>query len=271
MPPAGNPLLPASSNVMVGLAIRGPASDGSCAAQSSPAALAAGAVDPSQPVFVRFGEDSSVGCALSLTPAALAAFCASPAAVASAAASTGLARVLLTSVTPPILVTPTHIGQLGSSDPAKAWQWLSISAAEPSTDSAAWDPVALSCANVPATASLELLWAQTGQAQNPQPRILAARLVWTTTTWTASRGDGGAQQYALQTTVTWTQMNSKSTDFIPPAPPIIPPMPADLFYPFSSGSSGSSGSVVSGATSQAYIGAFSVLVITLASVALLRL
>lgn len=236
--PAGSPLLSAASvgpgnasssavaGALLGLALRGPAADGSCASLPSAAALAAGAVDAAQPVYVRFGEDAAVGCSLQLSAADLAAGCASQATVAGWVSAAGLASILLNATGAPALATPTHVGQLGSSDPAKAWQWLPISVTAPSVASVTWDSTAAACANVPAAASLELLWAATGEVLNPQPRIVAARLSWATSTWAAgSRAVGAAQRFSLATTVSWTQMSPVTADFVPPAPPVIPAVP----------------------------------------------
>lgn len=212
-----------------------------------------------------------VGCGLALSAAQLQAGCASPTAVAAWASAAGLAPLLLLNASggAPELVAPTHVGQLGSSDPAKAWQWLAISAAAPGTTSTTWDPSTLTCSNVPAAAALEILWAQTGEAGNPQPRILTARLAWSTAAWTAlSSSSSSSQRYSLTTTVTWTQMARVVADYVPPAPPVIPAVPSDLFYPFSTGST-SSGLVVSGAAGQGAVALAAVAAAAALAVALL--
>ena len=284
-PPAGAPMLSAAAvafgnassspgtGALLGLALRGPAPDGSCSALPAAAAAGSGAFDASQPVYVRFGEDAVVGCGLALSAAQLQAGCSSPAAVSAWASAAGLAPLLLLNASggAPGLVAPTHVGQLGSSDPAKAWQWLAITAAAPGTTSTTWDPSTLTCSNVPAAAALEILWAQTGEAGNPQPRILAARLAWSTAAWassSSSSSSSSSQRYSLTTTVTWTQMARIVADYVPPAPPVIPAVPSDLFYPFSTGST-SSGLVVSGAAGQAAVTLVAVAAATALALALL--
>jgi tectonic-1/3 len=215
----------------MGLTLRGPAPDGTCVAYD---AAAAAGTDAALPVPVRFGEDMAFACAMSLTPAQLQALCgASPAAL--------LSRIGLGTVAPPGAnrTAFTHIGVLGNADPFKAWQWLALQVSTP-TAAATFDAVASRCDGLVTEVDVEFLTARVGEVHNPQPKIIAARVKYATGAWAYTREDvrGGVlpvppQAFRLLTTVTWTEYAAQTTsDYIPPAPPVIPPLPSDLFYPF---------------------------------------
>jgi hypothetical protein len=126
------------------------------------------------------------------------------------------------------------------------------------------------CAGV----KLQLAYASIGEALNPQSKIVAARLSYATDTWTFARegsrsSPATTQAFVFTSTVSWVALNPVRMiimthhliiivfvvqvvqDFIPPAPPVIPPLPADLFYPFvTSSSQGVDQLTVSGADPQ---------------------
>ncbi len=210
---------------LAGLTLRGPAVDGSCVPYSATAGL-----DRATPLAVRFGEDVSATCALRLDAAALAALCATPAALP---AYLGLGYVNTTRGGAP--VRASHVGVLGNSDPWKAWQWTRVDAASPQA-SASWDPVRQTCTGLVSGVDVEFLTASVGSAGNPQRKIVASRLAYVTDTWAYAREDvraaGSPQTFQLRTTVTFTEYKTADPTVFAPAPPVIPKIPSDLWYPF---------------------------------------
>jgi tectonic-1/3 len=164
---------------------------------------------------------------------------------------------------------PTHVGQYGGSSPEKVWQWLAIDAGVPNAAAVSYDATTGVCSNVPAAASVEFLTATTGQALNPQARIVAVRVRWSTESWVVAREDGGAQLFSLRTTVSWTELDPVRADYTPPTPPVIPPLPSDLFYPFASSSIGRDSSNIVAASGAAGIGAGRELLVAAVAVAVL--
>jgi hypothetical protein len=215
----------------MGLSVRGPATDGTCAAYS---AAAAAGTDAAAPVAITYGDDLAFACSLSLTPAQLQTLCAgSPAAVLP---YFGLGRSGVPGSTN--VTAFTHVGILGNADPFKTWQWLALDVNAP-TAAATFDAVAQRCDNLVTEVDIEFLTAKVGEVHNPQSKIIAARVRYVTGSWGFTREDvrntapAVAQPFRLLTTVTWTAFNPQTAaDYVPPAPPVIPPLPSDLFYPF---------------------------------------
>lgn len=235
----------------MGLHLRGAAADGSCAALPTIPAGTGGAIailpaDPAQAVAVTYTDNAVAGCTLQLTAAQFAALCSgSP---SSLIPYTGLGSVdptgtgLLAAFGSRLL--PTHIGTIGGADPLKSWHWLPLSAPATAPPAAAYDATTGTCTGVVTGIDVALLTAPTGQVGHPQERIVAARWSYATDTWKWGRETGGgaagstaSQPFTLRSTVTWVSMAASIQDFTPPAPPVVPPLPADLFYPFVSSTS----------------------------------
>ena len=218
---------------LAGLTLRGAAADGSCVA-----APGSGGRDAAASVPVRFGEDLATSCALQLTAAQLQALCSGAGPQAATAAFVGLGSVQLAAGAAPA----THVGILGNADPYKAWQWLPFAAGAGAAPVASWDTTGVfpRCSSIVTGVDIELLVAPVGSANNPQNKVVAARVSYPTSAWTFSREDGGAQRFLLTSTVTYTYFDKPASTSWLPAPPIIPAMPDDLWYPFSSNAGGAS-------------------------------
>jgi Protein of unknown function (DUF1619) len=236
--------------------------------------------DPATQVPVTFGEDAVVGCSMRLTYNEFASLC-------QGSPSSLLQYLGISSVDPTtgngnngpgllstfgLRLTPTHVGTIGSADPLKSWQWLPLTAPATTPAAASWDATSGTCTGILSGIQLQFLTAPTGQVGNPQQRIVAARYTYVTDTWRWNRAPGGSQiasttntqgfsssatvgfagdatqVLTLRSTVTWVSMAAQVEGFTPPAPPVVPPLPSDLFYPFlTSSSSTEQGLTVSGA------------------------
>lgn len=221
-----------------GLALRGAALGGAWCALPD----ANGTTPAAAPVPVPFGVDVLSTCAVPLllgAPAggSLAALC-TPTGQAALAAAVGLAPVA------PGLPT-THVGIVGNADAGKAWQWQAV-ALPPPPAAPTFDAAAALCRGLVTGAVLDVLVGRVGEARNPQRKVLAARLTYTTGAVGGAVGAGGGA-LALRTAVTWTEVNPPAADWLPAAPAVVPPLPADLFYPFMSGSQDELAFVASGA------------------------
>lgn len=265
-PDAGAALVSAAANTTgigtsaFGLYVRGPAEDGTCTALPTVTASLSGKIvtDPAAPLPVTFREDMVAGCALQLTAAQLAAHCTAnpPAALAYMGvgsvdpSGTGLGSAFGSRT------AFTHVGSLGNSDPLKLWEWVRLEAPASAPTPGTWDATTGTCTGLVTGVDVEFLTARVGEAHNPQYKIVAARWSYATDTWRYGRedvrvaGGGAAQAFALRTTVTWVEMTQTAQDWIAPAPPVVPPLPSDLFYPFvTTTATGDSALTVSGAAS----------------------
>jgi len=231
-----------------GLALRGAASDGACV--SFDQATAAAWTDGASREPVLFGVDTSTSCTLKLTRAELAARCV-------AGGTANFFGVGYVSTDDPVTGVPGaapvgYIGVLGNADTWKSWQWTALATSSAPAAAPVWTAATSTCAGVGTGLDVEVLYTRVGEASNSQRKVLAARVTRPTDVWTWGREDAfasGRQTFLLRSTVTFTEWQPiRSADYIPPAPPIIPPMPSDLWYPFASSSSSQAGQyVVSGA------------------------
>lgn len=211
-----------------GLSVRGPSPNGYCVMNPT-----GNGKDSALPIGVNFGEDLSISCSMNLNVNELANLCATPANVPK---YFGLGS-MNTSYSG-TLNTISHIGIYGNSDPWKVWQWLKLDAPTPST-SAVWDATKQTCTGIVTGIDIEFLYAAVGSAENPQYKIISSRIMYPTETWTFSREDirthtpVAKQTFLFRTTVTYTEYKAAADPLlIAPAPPVIPKIPSDLWYPF---------------------------------------
>lgn len=241
---------------LAGLTLRGPSTGGSCAAFPS-----LGAADAATLLPITFGEDMSVTCELSLTRSQLQTLCSAlGGAQSSTATYVGLGSV--STDTSNTATVSTHIGNYGNADPWKTWQWHAINTpTSGGSTGPSWDNVNGRCTNLVSGVDVEFLVAPIGSALNPQFKIMASRLSYTTSTWSYTRTDSQKQTYLLTSTVTFTYYSRAdvSTEY-KPAPQIAPSMPSDIWYPFgSSTSEGTSQIFVSSGASSSALATFAVM------------
>lgn len=192
----------AISAATTGLALRGPGEGGACAR------VAGNTV----PVAVRFDEDVSIGCSVRMSVAELRALCTAG------------------GVAPWLGLNATHLGLFGNADPLRTTHWLAIDATE-AVASPTFDESALACRSAIVASHLRVLVAPVGEVQNPQLKIIAASLVYSSGDLVA-QSPGGVTSFHFQNAATFTTVSSSSLDrFIPP-PPSVVELPHDLFYPF---------------------------------------
>jgi hypothetical protein len=255
---------------LAGLTVRGPSMDGSCAAYTPTLGVVGG--DRALPLAVRFGEDMSATCGLALDEAALAALCS---ASASVPAFFGLGLMNATAGSAP--VPATHVGIFGNSDPWKAWQWARLDTGVLPT-SASWDAARRTCTGIVSGIDIELLTASVGSAANPQHKIVAGRVSYATDSWAYSQEQGapaaagtGVQTFLLRTTVTFTEYKTADPTVFAPAPPVIPKIPSDLWYPFQTADDAAAQPfVTSGSTAAAAVAAGATAAVVAAAAVLLR-
>lgn len=216
---------------LANLHLRGPAVDGSCVAYS---ALAAAGADRALPLAVLFGEDMTASCALKLDVTQLQALCVASSTVQS---YIGLGVINASLLSGGEYAAPTHVGMLGNSDPWKVWQWSAVQKGS-APGAASWDSVHQTCTGITTGIDVEFLVAAIGAASNPQYKIVASRTRYATDNWAYSREDVRTsspalpQTFMLRSTVTFTEYTVDDTTVFAAAPPVIPKIPSDLWYPF---------------------------------------
>merc|ERR1712195_113839 len=97
----------------------------------------------------------------------------------------------------------------------------------------------MECNTLVTSMNVEFLYANAGAYLNPQPKIVAARVSFgredfkfinnNNPTDTATK----KTNVILTTSVTFVHLaNEALEEYVPPAPPLLPEIPYDIFYPF---------------------------------------
>ena len=128
-----------------------------------------------------------------------------------------------------------YIGKYGNSDPLDEKEWIKVAVVMPSSAlTATWSGVERSCRNLVTSANFEIMWANSGTEENPQPFITAARVKYGHDQWQFSGVDNDVgKSFTFFTTVTFIEyVKEEAEPYIPQPPPVLPSLPHDLFYPF---------------------------------------
>ena len=98
-----------------------------------------------------------------------------------------------------------------------------------------WDPSTATCSNVLTGIHLRVLYADVGSVTVPVSKIVGAELMLTSRSVTAGRsplGHAADATVTISATSTFARLDADSFEFIPESPQLIPPLPYDFFYPF---------------------------------------
>lgn len=127
------------------------------------------------------------------------------------------------------------LGIWGNADPNNIKHWLPLVAPEwpPSTD-LQWDEATSTCRNVPTGLKLRLLTGVAYSEGNLQSKLLYASVCFTYGSWTFDKLNGPTLQlFELHFGVNFVpKAGQHAVVSLKPAPPLIAPLPPDLFYPF---------------------------------------
>jgi hypothetical protein len=122
---------------------------------------------------------------------------------------------------------------LGNADPLKPAEWVQLALPAASPQAAQYDPDTRICSNAIVGVHLQLMTAFVGKQGNAQRKIVAGRAQYISGSWQHSANVSAAQQYSVQTLVTWAHLPDQAlAELLPPVPNVIPAVPSDFFFPF---------------------------------------
>ena len=84
-----------------------------------------------------------------------------------------------------------------------------------------------------------MLYSEVGSVNVPVAKVLGAEVLFATRTVVAGRkplGQPSATQVTVTATVTFAHLEAERFEYVPDDPQLIPPLPHDFFYPFTSSS-----------------------------------
>lgn len=134
-----------------------------------------------------------------------------------------------------------YVGVWGNSSVLNVKDWVQVLGLDVSTlaSPATADPSG-ACDGLLTEIALEFIWTDFGAVSNPQPAIVGARVLFITGSFAPScsipdqcRTDTVPLPFFLRSTVTFVRAPGASVQEVwPPPPRLLPPLPADIFYPF---------------------------------------
>ena len=122
----------------------------------------------------------------------------------------------------------------GNSDPLNPEEWIPL---EVTSHSRASEPHEsfLECSSLYTSRVFEFLYTDIGSRVNPQKRIVKARVTYKTDSWKwrgNPRDDAATQLFETTNIVRFIEFKQPKKSFVPRAPPLLPAIPHDVFYPF---------------------------------------
>lgn len=127
------------------------------------------------------------------------------------------------------------MGIWGNADPnnVKHWVPLATTGWPPSTD-LQWDEGTATCRNIATGLEARLLTGVAYAEGNLQSKLLYAGACFTYSSWSFDRLNGpNLQLFNLQFRVSFVPKSGQQPVMsVKPAPPLVAPLPPDLFYPF---------------------------------------
>lgn len=176
-----------------------------------------GPADYERHTVVRFGVDLKSSCKVDTTAAQLERLCEAGGAPAS------------------LGTNDTHVGTFGNADPLDKSAWVAATMSAPSSQTS-WSVEERRCRGLVTGVHWRFLWANTGTAANPQPKIVAAERYYSAedVAWVRAPGapSTATQPIFLSSTATFIQYDVEEAAYAPPPPPAIFSIPWDSFYPF---------------------------------------
>lgn len=194
-----------------GMRITGPARDGTCFLESK---------------TVRFLHDTAVSCTSSYSnQAALQSACQAG-----------------TIPTPLSGLTSWYIGKYGVANANNISDWISLGSLTTPSIAPTWDSTYLRCAGLVTGVRVRFVYTFAGRLDNPQMLITGASMsyVQEVVQWPGEVSSSSSLSVTLRSSVSFLQQSTDISLITPPAPPVLPRLPSDVLYPFSSDASPSS-------------------------------
>ena len=170
---------------------------------------------------VLFGMDTKVGCTINVNNADLETMCNAKAVPEYFNVSSDI-----------------QVGIYGNSnptnaDPKRSWLPLEVETAPTSSSYSSNERV---CTNLITGVEYEFLVARVGSFSKPQMKIVSARAVFKTSSVYFNHALA-TKSIVLTSSATFVMLEDKALEeYVPPAPPFLPVLPYDVFYPFTASS-----------------------------------
>lgn len=127
------------------------------------------------------------------------------------------------------------LGIWGNADPANTNQWVALKSSNwPPALDLEWDEATSTCNNVVSGFDLNVFTGIAWAAGNLQSKVLYGQICFRHGSWSFNEMTGASlQAFPLQFTASFVPTEQQQPVLeLKPAPPLVLPLPPDLFYPF---------------------------------------
>lgn len=134
-----------------------------------------------------------------------------------------------------VLLPQVMLGAWGNADPANVKQWVSVQTTPlPATFDMQWDNASNTCHDLVTGFDLKILTGVAYATNNLQSKVLYAQLCFQFASWSFNPASAASQQsFPMTFSVKFIPKRQPAAAVaLKPAPPLLAPLPPDLFYPF---------------------------------------
>ncbi|GFR41010.1 hypothetical protein Agub_g1677, partial [Astrephomene gubernaculifera] len=205
----------AISRMVSGLPLPAPGPGGAC----SPAALQT----------VKYGVNTSSTCSVSLNATQLMDFC-----TTGQSTPQSYVQQVMSSLYGSVVASKLYLGEWGDSDYNNVNQWLQVQVSGYPFNPSIFSTSDQACSGVITGFDLQIVTGVAFSSNNLQQKVLYANLCFKTGVWDFPENvpSSSAQRFYLQFNVSFIRLPQQAVEVKKPAPPLVVPLPADIFYPF---------------------------------------
>ncbi len=127
----------------------------------------------------------------------------------------------------------THVGLWGGSSYLHIDDWVQIIYQKPPTVDPTEDTTTGRCNNIFEEVRYSILTAPVGSVSNPQQKIVGMTVAFSKANWvhSCSSCENDEQIFEIRNTVSFFEITQEKQEKRK-APPLMPPLPSDILYPF---------------------------------------
>ncbi|KAG2499935.1 hypothetical protein HYH03_002222 [Edaphochlamys debaryana] len=188
-----------------------------------------GSCDPTALGSVRYGTNITTTCSYTLTPAQLADFC-----VNQANTPEKYVRLALGSMYDIITTEQLQVGIWGNSELTNVNQWLQVELSGYPFSAPIYSESSRACSGVITGFDLQVVTGVAFSSNNLQQKVLYAQLCFKTGVWEYSSTlmSQSSMRFYLNFTASFIRIPQQAETTKKPAPPLVVPLPYNIFYPF---------------------------------------
>ncbi|PNW85332.1 hypothetical protein CHLRE_03g181450v5 [Chlamydomonas reinhardtii] len=189
----------------------------------------AGACEPTSIGNVAYGANITSTCSISLTANQLRDFC-----TLEGTNPAKYVQTVISSVYQSIVDNKLYVGEWGDANYTNTNEWLKVSVSGYPFGNLGYTSADNACTGVIIGFDLQIVTGVAFASNNLQQKVLYANLCFKTGVWDFPEYLPGntSRRFYLDFSTSFIRLPQQSEEVTKPAPPLVVPLPADIFYPF---------------------------------------